>query len=203
MQALSISPSVAAPAAAVIDVEVSSFDAWKAVFDAHGSSRKRAGLSASQVLHLVDSPERVTLFLAAPSFDTLGAFLASRERAEAMKHAGVVGTPHVSFVVPVEQQVLGDRPLAGTLLRHRVADFGPWKAGFDARATVRAEAGIVGHAICRGKDDPHDVIVYLQAEHLEQLERFLGSADLKEAMLRGGVQGTPRITLVQGYPFGS
>jgi len=202
MSAVIASPKTAPAAAAVLDVEVASFDAWKTVFDGHGPARQRAGLLASRINRVVDSPNRVTLILEAPSFDALDAFLASRERADTMKRAGVVGSPSVAFVVPVEEKLVSGRLVAGALVRHHVADFGAWKAGFDARAAVRARAGIVGYGIGRAKDDPNQLFVYLQADSAEALARFMSSDDLKAAMVRGGVTDTPRITLLESYPFG-
>jgi len=197
------SPVSTPPAAALVNVEVESFASWKSVFEGHAPARRQAGILATQVHRRADDPRQVTVFLAAADFDTLGAFLASRERAEAMKRAGVVGTPAVSFVVPVEDHLVKDRPLAGALVRHQVIDLASWKAGFDGRKAARENAGIVGYAVCRAKDDPQDVFVYLQAESLERLRAFMGSQDLKSAMARGGVRGEARVSLVESEPFGS
>jgi len=197
-------PSVTTPpAAALVNLEVATFASWKSVFDGHAPSRRQAGILATQVHRRADDPRQVTVFLAAADFETLGAFLASRERAEAMKRAGVVGTPAVSFVVPVEDHLVKDRPLVGALVRHQVVELAAWKAGFDARQAARDAAGIVGHAVCRAKDDPNDVFVYLQAESLERLRAFMGSQDLKSAMARGGVRGEAQVSLVESEPFGS
>lgn len=191
------------PAAiAVIELRVARFGDWKAVFDAHADARRAAGILAAHVNQAEGDPEAVTVCLAATSFDVLQTFLDSPERARAMQRAGVIGTPTTALLSPVEDRTVKERPLAGAFVRHRVADFDAWKRGFDARAAVREGAGVVGWAVDRAKDDPNQVLVYLQAETPEALRRFTESDDLRAAMAKSGVEGAPRIALVQSFAVG-
>jgi hypothetical protein len=63
-----------------------------------------------------------------------------------------------------------DRPLppAAVIVRHPVADFDTWKVGFDDHENARRAAGILGHHINRGRDDPNDVSIYLAVADVEQ-----------------------------------
>lgn len=202
MQAATETAATTPAAVAVIQLQVESFDAWKKGFDEHAAARKNAGILAAHVSRSAQDPNGVTVCLVAATFEALTAFLESPDRAEAMKRSGVVGTPTTTLASPVEDLLIKNRPLAGAIVRHRVADFDAWKRGFDGRAAARAQAGIVGHAVDRGRDDPNEVIVYLQAESVEALRRFTESEDLKAAMARSGVQGPPQVALVQGFAVG-
>jgi hypothetical protein len=106
------------------------------------------------------------------------------------------------MLVPVEDFTVKDRPLAGAIVRHKVADFDVWKKAFDDHAAARMQAGVVGHAVNRVTDDANTVVIYLQTENLESLRQFAASEDLKTVMTNAGVQGPPLIAFVQGASFG-
>lgn len=74
---------------------VADFDAWKPVFDEHGSVRREHGLADSAVLRDEDDGNMVTIVLRTD--DTAGArtFLASDSLREAMQGAGVVSQPEL------------------------------------------------------------------------------------------------------------
>ncbi len=197
------SPTVTAPAAlAVVDIHVADFDAWKAGFDEHAAARRNAGVVSTRVNRSADDPSAVTVCLVATSLESIQTFLASPDRAEVMRRSGVVGPAATTLATPVEDVTVTDRPLAGAFVRHHVADFDTWKRGFDGRASARAKGGVIGHAVARAKDDPNDVIVFLQAESVDALRRFTSSADLQTAMIAGGVQGPPHVSFVQSLAIG-
>ena len=72
------------------------------------------------------------------------------------------------------------------------------KRGFDADGDARRKAGIIGHAVNRSVRNPNLVIVYLQAESLDSLRAFAGSAEVKAVMKEAGVVGAPEINFVTG-----
>lgn len=190
-------PATAPAALAIVEHDVASFETWKSAFDGYADGRRRGGVLSARVSRPEGAPNRVIVCVTGGSFEALGAFLANPERREIMKRGGVVGAPTTTLAVPVEDLTIHDRPLAGAFVRHRVADWDTWKRGFDARAGARAKGGVVGHAIARAKDDPKDVIVFLQAESVDALRAFTSSPDLVDAMASLGVQGKPVVTLVQ------
>lgn len=90
-------------AAAIVVHDVEDFDRWKRAFDDHAPERERAGVVAHAVNRSLESPDRVVAFLQAEDEATLRAFLEAPELAGAMKAAGVIGAPHVTFVRTVER----------------------------------------------------------------------------------------------------
>lgn len=84
-------------------------------------------------------------------------------------------------------------PQFAAIVAFKVKDFEAWKVGFEAHADMRKQAGIVGHEIMRGADDPKLVVVYAPATDAEKLQAFFASADLKAAMKNSGVVGKPTI----------
>jgi hypothetical protein len=187
-----------ARAAIVVTHEVENFETWKAAFDGHASARQRAGVIAAHVNRNAANPNLLHVYLAAGSREQLSAFLASADLKQVMQQAGVKGAPQVAQVTPTEDYTVKDRALCGAIVKHRVANYETWKAAFDAHAGARGAAGIVGHAVNRGAEDPNLVVVYLQAESLDSLRSFSTSADVKQVMQQAGVQGAPEITLVNG-----
>jgi len=184
--------------AAVISHKVENFETWKAAFDAHAQARTDAGIAAAHVNQAVEDPNQVTVYLASDDDQAIAAFIGSPDLKDAMQQAGVVGAPSIAFVTPVENETVTDRPLAGVIIRHEVEDYTAWKKGFDAHGEARGAAGVVGHAINCAADNPNLVILYLQAEKVEQLQGLAGSDELKAAMKDAGVKGAPDISFVQG-----
>jgi hypothetical protein len=195
-------PSTELPAiAAVISHEVNNYDAWKRVYDAHADARRGAGIFTTHVNCAVDDPNLVSLYIGARNAKDLKRFISSVDLKETMQRGGVAAPPQIILVTPVEDYTVKDRRLPAAIVRHAVADFGAWKKAFDEHARVRTAAGIVGHAVNRGIDNPNLVVVYLQAESLEELRQFTASADLKDALKRAGVEGSPAITFVRGQDW--
>lgn len=183
--------------AAIVTHEVEDFPAWKRAFDAHAETRRKAGIFVTHINHSVDNPNLLTVYLGARNAEKLRAFLSSSDLKSTMKDAGVKGAPQIALVTPSEEMTQR-RNLAGAVVMHRVGDFEAWKEAFDAHGTSRARAGILGHAVNRSVDDPNLVIVYLQAESIDDLQEFATSADLKAVMKGATVQGSPDVRYVHG-----
>jgi quinol monooxygenase YgiN len=195
-------PSSTPGAAAVATHEVRDYAAWKKVFDEHAATRTRSGILGTHINRAAENPNLVSLYLAAKDAASLHAFLGSEDLKATMQHAGVQGAPSIAFVTPVEDMAVKNRPLPGAIAKLRVADYDTWKKAFDTHGATRAKAGIVGHAINRGVDDPNVVVLYLQANSADPLKAFLASQDLKDTMAKAGVEGAPQIALVQGADWG-
>lgn len=192
-------PSVAA----VVTHEVADYAAWKQLFDADAPRRRAAGIIAAHINRHADNPNLLSVYLGARDAGKLGAFLHDDELKAVMAKAGVKGPPHIALVTPVEDLTVKDRRLAGVIVKHEVADYGAWKKAFDAHAATRAKAGIVGHAINRGVDNPNVVVAYMQAESPDALHAFAASADLKQTMQNAGVKGAPELIFAQGQDWES
>jgi hypothetical protein len=88
-------------------------------------------------------------------------------------------------------------PPAAAIVFHEVESFEAWKPKFDQHGGARKRAGILGHHINRGADDPNLLAVYMPARSREQLETFLADDDLRVVMKDAGVKGTPSIKIMR------
>ena len=83
--------------------------------------------------------------------------------------------------------------MATLFVVHDVADFGTWKQAYDDFSTVRDSMGVTGHGVYQAEDDPNNVTIYHHFESMEAAKAFMGSPQLKEAMMAAGVQGEPKV----------
>jgi len=74
------------------------------------------------------------------------------------------------------------------LVHHRVSDYDTWLPHFEAHAAARDTAGVVKAIVWQSADDPNDVFVLMKAEDLAGLRGLAESEDLKQTMLKAGVQ---------------
>lgn len=79
------------------------------------------------------------------------------------------------------------------LIRHKVRDFNTWKAGFDAHAPKRTEAGLTEKYLLRSAGDPNEVVALFEATDLNRARAFSESADLRQKMEQAGVVDKPDI----------
>ncbi len=82
------------------------------------------------------------------------------------------------------------------LIRHKVEDYGAWKAAFDQHAAARRANGSQGGRIFRNAADPNEVVVLLAWDILERASLFVDSDDLREVMARAGVADLPDIWIL-------
>jgi len=80
-------------------------------------------------------------------------------------------------------------------VRHTVADYATWRAGYDAFEPHRRPAGVTAHAVYQTLDNPNDITVTHDFETAQQAQAFMGLEELKSAMQKAGVQGPPTIWL--------
>jgi len=78
--------------------KVSDYSRWKEAFDAHLTTRMRAGELAFRLFQGVDDPREVTLLLDWDSVEHARKFMTSAELQSAMEKAGVVGPPDVHYI---------------------------------------------------------------------------------------------------------
>jgi erythromycin esterase-like protein len=197
-------PQTQTPAAAVVVThEVEDFATWKRAFDRHASARRNAGIFTTHVNRHADDLNRLSVYLGGSDAAALDAFLTSAELKSTMRDAGIKGASHVAPITPVEDMTVKTGALPGLIVRHEVRDFATWKRAFDADASARNRAGLVGHAVNRSRQNPNVVMVYLQAPSLDALKAFAASSDLAQVMQSAGVGGVPDLTFVQGETWAS
>jgi hypothetical protein len=83
------------------------------------------------------------------------------------------------------------------LIRHKVADYGAWKAVFDEQEMTRRAHGARGGRVFRRADDPHDIVLLIEWDDPDRARLFAASDDLREAMERARVTDRPDIWVLK------
>jgi len=78
-------------------------------------------------------------------------------------------------------------------VRHEVTDYAAWRKVYDAFDATRRKLGMTAQAVYRSVDNPSDVTVTHDFRSADKAKAFAASPDLKAAMEKGGVKGTPEI----------
>lgn len=84
--------------------------------------------------------------------------------------------------------------MAVLTVRHTVADYAAWKAGYDNHGGSRKEHGAVRDQVLQSVDDPNDLLVLVEFGSLADAKAFANDPSLKEAMSAAGVVGAPDIS---------
>ena len=80
--------------------------------------------------------------------------------------------------------------------RVTVEDYAAFRKVFDDAKEMRQAAGALGSAVFQSVDDPNEVVIQIEFPTADAAKAFQGSQELREAMQRGGLQGPPRILIV-------
>lgn len=80
-------------------------------------------------------------------------------------------------------------------VHHTVQDYPAWRAVYDALAEVQRDWGVTAESVHQMAGLPNTVLVLHHFATVAQAEGFLTSRELKDAMERAGVQGTPRVEI--------
>ena len=82
----------------------------------------------------------------------------------------------------------------GNLTVHfKVKDFNAWRTSYNGNEKGRASAGITNGRVFRGADDQNEVIVLQDVADVAKARTWLGTEELKAAMQKSGVIGSPSI----------
>ena len=77
--------------------------------------------------------------------------------------------------------------------KHPVKDFSNWKATYDNFGATRQAMGVTGASVYQDPNDSNMVTISHQFNTMDAAQAFAGSEELKEAMMKAGVAGTPEI----------
>ena len=95
--------------------------------------------------------------------------------------------------------VAAARPTAAADVRmyvhHEVNDYAAWRKVYNAFDAKRKTMGVIGQAVYQSIDNPNDVTVTHDFRNAKTAKAFAGSEELKGAMEKAGVKGTPQIWL--------
>lgn len=92
-------------------------------------------------------------------------------------------------------------PFQVMAISHTVKDFDAWKKEYDAHESIRTAAGLTPMAVGRDLDNPKKVHVFNRISDLQKAMDFGASADLKAAMKKAGVTGTPEVIIADILRF--
>lgn len=83
----------------IVHHKVQNYSAWRRAFDDHDKARQEFGSTGFQVFQSASDPNDVTALTNWPSIDAAKAFATSDSIKEAMKNAGVISQPEVTFLI--------------------------------------------------------------------------------------------------------
>ncbi len=83
------------------------------------------------------------------------------------------------------------------IIRHRVADFDTWKAGFDAASHFRAAAGMTACRVYTDAADGQQVTVVADFTSIDHAQAHLQDRELAEKMKKLGVLEQPQVQFLQ------
>jgi ABC-type sugar transport system substrate-binding protein len=78
-------------------------------------------------------------------------------------------------------------------VRHEVSDYAAWKKAYDDFAATRKKLGVAAQDVFRSIDNPNDLTITHDFKTLQKAKAFASSPELKAAMMKAGVTGTPQI----------
>jgi hypothetical protein len=82
---------------------------------------------------------------------------------------------------------------ANLTVHFKVKDYAAWRTSYDGREKNRLTAGITNGRVFRRAEDPNDVVVLQDVADEAKARAWFASDDLKAAMQKGGVIGSPSI----------
>lgn len=82
------------------------------------------------------------------------------------------------------------------IVTHEVADFATWKVGFDAHNPVREAHGIRVIDLLTDAQNPNMVTGLMEVTDLDSFNTLFNSAELREAMTKGGVISAPEVRIL-------
>ncbi len=85
-------------------------------------------------------------------------------------------------------------PFKIIMIKHTVADFEKWKAGYLAHDSMRKVYGIAHYRFGRGIDNPNMVVVIDKVDDIRKAKDFTALPDLKTVMQKAGVTGKPEFS---------
>jgi hypothetical protein len=75
----------------------------------------------------------------------------------------------------------------------KVKDYSSWRKSYDENEKNRLSAGITNGRVFRRAEDPNDVVILQDVADVPKARSWFGSDDMKAAMQKSGVIGSPSI----------
>ena len=87
--------------------------------------------------------------------------------------------------------------MATMFVRHTVADYAAWRKVYDEFDAQRRSMGVTSDGVYQLDGNPNDITAYHVFAAMDAAKAFAGSTELREAMGRAGVVGTPDLWFAQ------
>jgi hypothetical protein len=78
-------------------------------------------------------------------------------------------------------------------IHFKVKDYAAWRTSYDGNEKSRLSQGITNGRVFRRAEDPNDVVVLQDVADVAKARTWFASDDLKAAMQKSGVIGSPSI----------
>ena len=78
-------------------------------------------------------------------------------------------------------------------IHHEVADYSAWRKVYDAFAGTQRKLGVTHKAVYQSVENPNHVTVTHDFKTKEKAKAFMSAPEVKSAMDKAGVMGTPHI----------
>jgi hypothetical protein len=83
------------------------------------------------------------------------------------------------------------------IVTHKVRDYRVWKPVFDESEELRHQYGLRNGWIARNPEDANLLTVVLHCEDTNRARQFMNLPNLRDAMQRSGVEGEPKVCLLE------
>jgi quinol monooxygenase YgiN len=107
-----------------------------------------------------------------------------------MRSLFLVGALLLGLAASVQSAAAADVRL---FVRHEVNDYSVFRAVYNNFGKTRRNLGVTAQAVYRSAENPNDVTVTHDFNNIDQAKAFVSSPDVKAAMDKAGVKGTPQI----------
>ena len=82
-------------------------------------------------------------------------------------------------------------------IHHEVTDYSAWRKVYDAFAGTQRKLGVTRKAVYQSVENPNDVTVTHDFKTKEKAKAFMSAPEVKSAMDKAGVKGTPQIWITK------
>jgi hypothetical protein len=134
--------------------------------------------------------------LSALLFCSMVFFLASCSGGDSEKKTTDSATVDTSTAMVTPPVTTVTTPQNMMVVTHKVANYAKWQTSYDEHDSVRLANGAHSYVIGRGLKDSNMILVAVKVDDTAKAKAFGKSPDLRKAMQKGGVTGTPTVSLV-------
>jgi len=178
----------------VIKHKVADYDKWRKGYDAHDSVRQAYGISHYVIGRGMDDRNTVIVIDKMNDVTKAKEFSAMPSLKEAMKKAGVIGSPEFAYYEVIRNDDSKINLKDRIMVTHRVKDFDAWLKVYDAEGVAkRMEEGLIDRGMARSIDDPNMVTLVFAISDMEKAKAAINSEEKKKLMTEAGVEGSPKM----------